>query len=441
MKTGFLGIDVGLSGTRAAVISAKGQVLTHARLAADTSRLSLTRLSALVDRTVRMALADRPNVSIAGVCICAFGPAPILLDDRGRVVAQLALFDTADSAQGDDGGDDLRQRFSVFRHKAPKLFARVRMVCDVTGYLVYRLTGRLTMDHVTAADYLQIRLPKRVALPDRQNADAHAGPLGVAAARRLGLPAGTPVAVGAYDSTADLVAAGFGQSCKSVVVLGTTMVLGVHTERPVADPRLRSTPHVGKGWFSGGWTNCAGATLTVADQLLAQGPATREFEVPMVWPYLAGERAPVWSPQATGLVAGLTTRTTATGLRHGFIRSIALSAADIAERLSSEFGAPRQWTVTGGGSRNTVLMSELADALGATLRVVRGADANLGPAVLAARSCGVKLSLPAARSYRANRGGHRAYGERLRVYRQVFEALRPLMPDIARVTQQEKVTV
>ena len=40
--------------------------------------------------------------------------------------------------------------------------------------------------------------------------------------------------------------------------------------------------------------------------------------------------------------------------------------------------------VIGGGSRDEALMGELADALGATLDIVKGAADHLGPAVLAA---------------------------------------------------------
>jgi sugar (pentulose or hexulose) kinase len=85
-------------------------------------------------------------------------------------------------------------------------------------------------------------------------------------------------------------------------------------------------------------------------------------------------------------------------------------------------------------------MSELADALGATLDVVTGAADHLGPAMLAARSVGVDLCLPVGRRHRPRKAARRAYSERLTIYRQVFEAIRPLLAGIWIVTKSGSKT-
>jgi xylulokinase len=441
MTAGFLGIDVGLSGARAVVISAHGKMLAQAKLEGATGTMSPPRLASLVDRTVRLALKGQPGISISSIAVAAFGPAPILIDERGDVLAQLRLFGgPSDGAADEAVDDDLEARLRRFRRLSPLLYRKACRICDVTGYLVARLTGQLTMDHATAADYERLSLPRRIALPRTAAGDARAGSLTAAAARRLGLSAGIPVAVGAYDSTADLVAAGFGKGREAVIILGSTMVLGTLTAAPLRDRRLRSMPHLDPGWFSGGWTNCAGASLALADTMLVKPVRGGPAAVPLVWPYFAGERAPVWAPHATGMIAGLRPDTTASALRRGFVQGVALSAADIADRIAAETGRIRHWTVTGGGSRDDALMSELADALGATLDVVTGAADHLGPAILAARSAGVDLRLPVARRHRPRKAAHRAYGERLTVYRQVFEAIRPLLAGIWKVTKSGSMT-
>ena len=434
MRAGFLGIDVGLSGVRAAVISSRGKLLAQARLDGTTGAMPPARLARLVDQTIRLALEGR-RVSVSSIAVAAFGPAPILLDGEGEVLAHLALFeDAGEEGHGGAVDDDLAERLRRFRCNSPRLYGKARQICDVTGYLVSRLTGQLAMDHVTTADYARLPLPRRIALPRLAAGDQVAGSLVPAAARRLGLEAGVPVAVGSYDSTADLLAAGFGTQRKAVIVLGSTMVLGALTAAPLRDRRLRSMPHLGPGWFSGGWTNCAGSSLALADTLIARRGSKDDGAVPLVWPYFAGERAPVWSPHATGMIAGLRAGTTASAVRRGFVQGVALSAADIADRLAVESGPIRHWTVIGGGSRNGTLMRELADALGATLDVVKGAADHLGAAVLAARSAGVEVRLPVGRRYRPRRAAHRAYGEKLKIYRQVFAALQPLLSGIRHAT-------
>lgn len=436
MRTGYLGIDVGSSSVRATVISKSGALLASAAHRVKTAGLAPSSLSNLMDSTVKLAMSDKTDINLAALAVCAFGPAPIVFNDAGRVLRHLPMFaPLATHVSLKAGEDDLNSRIKSFRSDEPRLYAAAKMVCDVTGYLVYRLTGRMVMDTLTAVDFSKLSLPKRVKLPEIGAPLDQAGVLSRVAARRLGLPHGIPVAFGAYDSVGDLAATGFGASRRTTIILGSTLVLGVLTGRKIRDPSLRSMPHFGAGWFTGGWTNCAGSSLTLANQLLAQ-TGMRTQSTPLVLPYFSGERAPIWSRQATGFIAGITATTTPADLHHAFIQGVALSAADIASRIEAGSGKVREWVVTGGGTRNKVMMVELADALGAQLAVIKVAHASIGPAVLAARSCGVDIRMPIAEHYRSNPKRHAAYQDTLRTYRRLYSAVAPLMGEIARVTGQ-----
>lgn len=438
MTTGYLGIDIGLSGARTAVLSRTGEVLASTRLAYATANPTPQALSEAMDRAVRLALRKSRKVTVAGIAVCAFGPAPILLDQSQRIIGYLPLF-SAGTSPATACQDDLEGRLREFRRTAPEQFSKARFICDVTGYLVSRLVGQRVMDMLTAADFRKLSLPKRIRLPIQAPSTDHAGPLNAPAARRLGLPRGIPVAYGAYDSAADLAALGFGETTRAAIILGSTLVMGILTTYPVRDATLRAAAHLGEGWFSGGWTNCAGSSLALAEQWTKPGPSTRSGSTPLLLPYFAGERAPVWSSQATGVVAGLTPRTTPEDLRHAFVQGVALSAADIADRLEKEFGPIPRWTVAGGGTRNNSLMAELSDALGARLDVIRGADASLGPAILAARSCGVTIRLPVEQHYRPRPRKHSIYGRKLQAYRRLAALLAPMMGEIRRVTDERRI--
>lgn len=435
MTTAYLGIDIGLSGVRAAVMSARGHLLGKSSRDARTGAVSPARLLGYVNEAARAALDGAGLNKIEAMALAAIGPVPVLLDGKGAIVAHLPLFSQAaidDAVCQPD--DDLAARLLDFGRRNRAASRQVRTVCDLTGYLVSRLTGCLAIDQVTAEDYARLTLPGRARLPGVRDGAAVVGGLSRMAANRLGLPAGTPVAAGTYDSTADLLAAGFGPGRRSVIVLGSTIVIGTLTGTPLADPHLRSTPHLGKGWFSGGWTSASGTSLNFAQRVLARPSKAPAGPVPLVWPYLAGERAPVWCAEATGMVAGLSPETNAAALHQGFIEGVALSAADIAERLEAEAGQIRHWTVTGGASRSEVLMGELASALGATLSTVRGAADHLGPALLAARSTGLDIRLPVVKRHKPSARRTALYREKLGIYRQVFEAVRPLLGGINRVT-------
>jgi len=440
MTTGFLGIDIGLSGARTVVLSPAGKVLASARLPYATADPTPQALAEAMDRAVRLALRDTRKVTVAGIAVSAFGPAPILLDQSRRIIGYLPLFAPATGKRPAMAcQDDLEGRLREFRRKAPERFSKARFICDVTGYLVSRLVGHIVMDLLTAADFRKASLPKRIRLPGAAPSLDHAGALNSAAARRLGLPQGIPVAYGAYDSAADLAALGFGETTRAAIIVGSTLVMGILTAQPVRDATLRAVPHLGEGWFSGGWTNCAGSSLILAEQWMRPGPSARSGSTPLLLPYFAGERAPLWSSQATGVIAGLTPHTTPEDLRRAFVQGVALSAADIAERLEKEFGRIRRWTVAGGGTRNSSLMAELSDALGARLDVIEGADASLGPAVLAARSCGLTIRLPIEKHYRPRPRKHGVYAQKLQAYRRLGALLAPMMGEIRRVTDERRI--
>ena len=287
---------------------------------------------------------------------------------------------------------------------------------------------------MTASDISAAFQARDLALPDAGHPASIAGTLLRPAARRLGLPAGIPVATGCYDSTADLFATGFGKGGRAAIVLGSTMVLGVLTPRPTSRPDLRSTGHARDGWFTGGWTSMAGSSLRLADRLLARGGERPTGHMPIVLPYFAGERAPVWNANARGMIMGIAAPANAAGLRAAMVDGVALSAADIAERIAAEWGPPGPWRVTGGGTRNGALMQALSDAMAARLQVIRHAESGVGPALLAARIAGIDIALPVARSYLPSTAGHRRSAARLVLYRNLYQAVAPYLADLARVT-------
>jgi sugar (pentulose or hexulose) kinase len=434
MRPLFLGVDVGLSGVRAAVLAEDGAIAAEARRAAACDALAVEEIRALVLRTLRDALAGIDGRAVAAMAVCAFGPAPVLMAADGEVIARLRLLGGAGADAG--GGDDLAARILAHRRAHPGLWARAAWLCDLTGCLVHRLTGVLVMDAATRDDYAALGVD---ALPARPPARAPAGPAGgltAAAADALGLPSGLPVATGCYDSTADLAACGFGPERPAAMVLGSTLVLGRLTPEPLADAALRSVRHVGEGWFSGGWTNAAGAALDLARGWLRPPPdgpergADGAGAVPLVLPHFAGERAPLWDGGASGAILGLTQATSPADLHRAVREGVALSALDLADRLERQLGPAGEWVATGGGTRNAALVQDLADALAAPVGVPALAGRAVGPAALAARMAGRAPVFPIAARAAPRPERSARFRRRLALYRRAQAALAPLFRDL-----------
>lgn len=418
----YLGVDVGLSGLRAAWVDGSGVVLGQVREVADCDRLTAAELVAGVERVIGRLRSSDTARSVASVSVCAFGPAPVLLDATGQVVLRVAMRPDGISPQAK--GDDLACRIAAVRQARPADWRRAATCCDVTGYLAAHLTGRVVIDTASAADFEAAEIGPSLPLPPSLAAEAICGGLDAAVAARLNLPSGTPVAVGCYDSSADLLAAGFGPARPSCMVLGTTLVLGRLTAEPIADPTLRSMQYPGIGWFSGGWTNCAGEALDLARRWLGAADASASNDgTPLVLPYFTGERAPVWDAGATGAILGLTAGMSASDLHRGFAEGVALSALDLADRLASEIGPVAKWFAIGGGTKAPGLMQALADALDAEIEMPDPTMAGVGPAYLAARAVGVDLVLPSVSALRSRPAESRRLRRRLSIYRAAQGAL------------------
>ncbi|MCR6666149.1 MAG: glycerol kinase GlpK [Methyloversatilis sp.] len=115
-----------------------------------------------------------------------------------------------------------------------------------------------------------------------------------------------------------------------------------------------------------------------------------------VVPAFTGLGAPHWSAAARGTMFGLSRGTMRAHIARAALESIALQTLDVMRAMEADAGAAlRELRVDGGGTANALLMQMQADLLGCTVRVAPTQETTaLGAALLAARGCGVDMSLP-----------------------------------------------
>lgn len=397
-----LGIDLGVSGARAAVVGRDGTVAGRGRVARPglpgsglgphDPRQWVTDVLA----AARTALAEAAIAQVEAVAVAALGPVPVLVDDSLRPLMaahllpldprleqqRIRLLDALGLEAADVPPGHPVPQLLWWQEHAATAWKRASMVLDATGFLVSALTGVPTMDTVTALDYMLPGLPCPVPLPEAFNPSEIAGGLASGPAADLGLLVGTPVAVGSYDSYIDLARMGTREPGDACILLGSTQVVG-----QVADPNwvlpadsaLRRTPHLGTGQLIGGWTSAAGLTLDWCADVLGSvmediwgavagiRPGTGGL---LALPYLAGERAPVWDALARGAIVGLTARTSMIEICRAVLDGVALSTLDLTERLRQILPPPAEWRAGGGGVRNPVWLQATAAAIGSPLTVI-----------------------------------------------------------------------
>lgn len=412
-----LGLDIGLSGVRATIVDDGGRLLAaasagepaairHGHASHDPRRWR----SAVIE-AARAALAEAGPVDVVG--IGALGPAPFLVDAAGEPAGEALLFslDTRAAAERDELGLTDDHALPKVRWLAARHPEGVRAT-DAGGWIAEQLTGRPTMDVITRLAWTpELGLP--VPIPDPVDPLSHA-PLATDA---LGLPRGTPVVPGTYDSYVDVYAAGCRAPGDGCVLLGSTLIVYGVAATEVEVDGLELQPYPGDGFLLGGSTSSGGNVVEWARRTFGPEVSAEPFAGGLrVLPYLAGERTPVRDPSATGAVLGVTLTTTPAELHRAFVDGIALAALDHADRIATVLQVER-WRVSGGGVRNRAWLQATADALGAPLEPAPLAGEGAGPALFALAAMGVDPPSPATGRIAADPSATRRYRDALAPYR------------------------
>ena len=457
----LLAIDAGTSGCRVAAFDLGGQMLHEhavsyrpelgpnghaeqplsvveaammAGLRAVASRLDHRRpLAVAVDAQLGLVVHDSDGLPL--------GDALTWQDRRAEAQARW-LIDTFGRDQLYEitgrrpSGEQIGPQIRWFADHDPERHARINRVLTIKDHLVWQLTGQVATD-VTHASYslladvranrweaslLEAMAVTPEMLPPIRAAVEVAGGLQGEIAAETGLPVSLPVAVGGPDGSVGCLGAGLTMPGVAVDVAGSSDVVFVLVDRPLAVPEARLVQNaflVPGLWAVGGPTGLTGGCLDwFLEAFPPPGdPARPAYErteaavsaVPAgsgglsFFPNLTGSRAPDWDTSMRGRIMGI-------GPDHGwghFARAIMEGAAAQAGQivaLAEAAGATvEEVRLVGGGVRSAAWREIRATALGRPVQIVEGGSLS-GSAMIAGVAAGVFGSLAeAAAAFEATR--------------------------------------
>ena len=306
-------------------------------------------------------------------------------------------------------------------------------------------------------EFLTLLDPKLAALRDRLYARAHdatalAGRLSEAWARRLGLTAGIPIAIGEMDVHYGAIGSGVREGTLVKVIGTSTCDCGVVSAAKTV-PDIPGICGIVRGAILPGyygleaWQSAVGDIFKWWVEVVCGGDAKRHAELTRQAAQLApgasglvaldwnnGNRTILVDPTLSGLLVGQTLHTTQAEIYRALIEATAFGARAIIERFK-EYGVPIDRVVCAGGiaEKNPMLMQIYADVTGCTMLVAGSSQAcALGAAVAAAVVAGAHPDFPTAQArmtslkrvaYRPRRSAQRVYGQLYHLYRQLHDAL------------------
>ncbi len=427
-----LGLDVGTQGTKGLILDGEtGSVVAQASHAYDLlSDLPPGSAEQAPDTWIEAAqsviaslLAD-PAVkgnTIVAVGVSGQQHGAVLLDEEGFPLRPAKLWcDTSTAAEA----KELSERFGrpvpvgytaskilwTLRNE-PQIWERTHSVMLPHDYLNYRLTGSLFTEAGDASgtgyfnsqtrDYHQEEmalidpdLPRRV--PPLRNSEDDAITLSDGGSQLFGLPQGTLVSLGGGDNMMSAIGSGATASGTVVVSLGTSGTVFTYSDQPVIDPEGLIAPFCDS---TGGWLpllcvmNATGVTEEVVStfpgETLASLTSQAEEVAPgcegLTWlPYLVGERVPDL-PHAHGVLLGVGEGALQPGrLFRAALEGTSLNLAWGIDRMRDLGVKIDGVRLVGGGSKNPLWASILADAIGVPVsRLAEAESAALGAALQA----------------------------------------------------------
>lgn len=351
----------------------------------------------------------------------ALSKTPIWMDTRARDICQRVKCEVGDEEIFRLAGNDFLPSYTTpkmlwFKEEKPEVFAKTWKFLQSNSYIVLKLTGVVSQDlsqsygvhffdmkKLCYDDEMAQRLGLSVDLvPPLYQCDEVVGRVTKEAAVLTGLQEGTPVVAGGLDAACGALGAGVYRVGQTQEQGGQAGGMSICTDQALSHKKLILSPHVVPGmWLLQGGTVGGGGVLRWLRQEFGAGQSFDEMTAEaekvnagsdglLFLPYMAGERSPIWNPDAQGVLYGLSFDKTRGHVIRAMLEGVAYSLEHNL-RTAAEAGAKFTVLNAMGGASNSRLWTQIkADVTGRTIQVPASDTATTsGAVILAGVGCGV----------------------------------------------------
>ncbi|SDW43612.1 gluconate kinase, FGGY family [Paenibacillus sp. CF384] len=442
----MIGVDIGTTSTKSVLFREDGSIVTSAHVeyplytpTPEVAEQDPDEIYAAVVSTMKQIMQ---GVNAADVLFVSFSSAMhsvIPVDADGKPIMRcLTWADNRSAAwaakfKNEMGGHEVYLRTGTpvhpmspitkllwLRHDEPELFSLAKKFISIKEYVFFKLFGVYVVDHSIASATGMMNLEKldwdeealRIAgiTSDRLSElvpTTHVlSGLKTEAAEQIGLLPSTPFVVGASDGP--LSNLGVDAIAPGVVALtiGTSGAIRTIVDKPVTDPKGRYFCYAltADKWVIGGAVNNGGVIfrwlrdelasveaeeakrmgLDPYDVLTQMMEKVRPGSDGLIFhPYLTGERAPLWNPDARGSFFGLSLHHRKEHMMRAVLEGINYNLYSVLHALEETIGKPAKIHATGGFARSALWRQMMADILGQRIVIPESFESScLGAVVL-----------------------------------------------------------
>jgi len=503
MQKYLLGVDIGTSNSKAVLVNTEGKIIDYYSL---NHSISSPKESYAEHDPIEIWWNEfknfckkflnesniKPNDIIA-IGISGLGPTLVPIDHDGNVLRPAILYgiDTRSSNEisyinktiGKDkifensyqilSAQSVGPKILWLKRNEPEIFSKIHKVLTTNGFLVFKLTGKFSIDLTNAAFFgplfdfrnkkwhsgisKEIDIPINI-LPDLYNPIDIVGEVTREASIETGLNEGTPVVCGVVDTFAEAIGAGATDDKDLFLAYGTTMTLLFNTSQPVAHLDLWSNFHYVPNMHTvlGGMATSGILTSWYAENFgkywyLENKNLNKNIKLDDVYsflsdiadkveagsqglitlPYFSGERTPINDEKARGMIFGLTLSHTGKHIYRSLLEGTGYGVYHHIDILNSINIKPKKIISAGGGTKNKAWVQIISDITGLPQLVygVQVPSAPFGNAYMSGYGVGVfndfnKLKedwLGKPKMIEPDYDNNKKYKRYFKIFRQLYE--------------------
>ncbi|MET3850957.1 gluconokinase [Paenibacillus sp. OAE614] len=357
------------------------------------------------------------------------------------------------------------------RHDNPDIFEKTSKFISIKEYVFAKLFNRYVVDHSIASctglmnlnkldwdeEALQVAgiTPSQLSelVPTTYRMDG----LDKTFAAEMGLDPSTPFIVGASDGVLSNLGVNAIEPGVVAATIGTSGAIRTVVDHPATDPKGRIFCYAltEKLWVIGGPVNNGGMLFQwVHDELAASEIETAKrlgidsydlltriaeqvkpgSDGLLFHPYLTGERAPLWNPDARGSFFGLTMHHRKEHMIRAVLEGVIFNLYTVLLAMEERIGRPAKIHATGGFSRSPLWRQMMADIFDQEVVVPESFESScLGAVVLGLYAMGKADSLSVVSGMVGSTHQHTPVKENAQIYHQLL----PIFIKISRNLEEE----
>lgn len=447
--TYLLAIDIGTTSTKGLAVTPTGEVIASHQVFYPTQYPQPSQVEQspeiifqAVLEAIREVFKKSINHHLAGICFSAAMHSILAVDENGNPITPLIIWaDTRSSAQSkkikalgiaqqlyEETGTPVHPMSPLckllwWKENQPQIIERAYKFISIKEFVVQRLTGEYLIDYSTASatglfDIKELKWSTEAFRFLQVTKENFSIPVSIyhqvvginySIAKQMGIDQKARIIVGASDGCSAQLGSRAMSQGDLTITLGTSGAVRIARHKQIIDPQARIFNYIldDEFFICGGATNNGTALLnwyTEKFDLTASkdivefvdeiNSITLGAEGLIALPFLLGERAPMYNPDARGVFFGVSMNHTRKHFQRALIEGICFELKSIVGAVEQSTEKSKKIIASGGFTHSTAWVQILSNVLGRQLVVSDSNDASaLGAVAIGFKSLDIVFKM------------------------------------------------